>query len=148
MMNSTLSDWDIKIRNSFDRLHQSDVLLFPNTNTQDILIIIGILTVCLLLLILIIQFILKIRHMYRITEPKESYKKSSKNQSKYISYQKLLDTDNHQCKCFHSSCLPKFQCIKPATYQISPYYEQINERQKHNSIYQISSSCIRVHIVK
>jgi hypothetical protein len=130
-MNFTLSDWITKFR-------QSNSLL-SNNFTQDILVIIGFLTVCLFLFLLILQFALKVRQIYRTSEPKRRYKKS-----RYPSYQKLLDINNNQCKCFHYSCLPKFQCIK-STCQISNY-EQINEKY---SIYRISSprnrTCIDIH---
>lgn len=150
-MNSTSSDWSTQLRQSFDHLHPSGIPSFGNTHTHEILVIIGFIAVCLLLLLLIIQFCIKVRDIYRKTEPKKS---SSKSQSRYPSYQKLLDTDKNQCKCFHYSCLPKLQCTKP-TYQIlnsSRYYEQINERQINNSIYKISPSrhipCIHIHTVK
>jgi len=153
-MNSTLSDWNTKLHHSFDRLHPSVISSFSNTHTHDIFIVIGLITVGLLLLILIIECFIKIRYIYRTSEPKEQCKKSYKSQSKYPSYQKLFDPDNNRCKCFQYSCLPKFQCIKP-TCQIlnhSSYYEQINERQINNSICRVYTprniSCIRVHIIK
>jgi hypothetical protein len=149
-MNSTSSDWNTKFHYSIDPLHPS----FSNAHTHDILVVIGFITVCLLLFILIIQCFIKVRQIYRTSEPNERYKKSFKSQSKYPSYQKLLDTDNNQCKCFQYSCLPKIQCIKP-TCQIlnrSSYYKQIDERQINNSVCRVLTpsniSCIRIHIVK
>jgi hypothetical protein len=153
-MNSTLSDWNTKLRHSFDHLHPSVISSFTDTHTDDILVVIGLITVCLILFLLIIQFFIKIRDIYRTSEPMERCKKSSKSQSKYPSYQKLLDTNNNQCKCFQYSCLPKFQCIKPNCQILnrSSYYQQINERQINNSIHQVYNprhiSCIRIHIVK
>jgi len=140
-MNLTSSDWTTK----FLETHSSVISSLSNNFTQDILVVIGLITVCLFILLLILQFFIKVRDIYRTSEPKKRYKKF-----RYPSYQKLLDLDNHQCRCFHYSCLPKFQCIKP-TCQISnssSYYEQIDDK---HSIYRITtprnSSCIRIHIV-
>jgi hypothetical protein len=149
-MNLTLSDWNTRLRDSFDRLHPSVISSFTNTYEHDILVIIGLITVCLLLFLLIVQCFMKVRQIYRTSEPKERYKKSSKTQLKYSSYQKLLDTDNNQCKCFQYSCLTKFQCIKP-TCQIlnhSSYYEQIDERPIYRIYTPRNISCVRVHNVK
>ncbi|UJR37114.1 hypothetical protein I4U23_029818 [Adineta vaga] len=114
-----------------DTKHDHLLPSYTDTQIHDILVLIGFLTVCVILFILIIQFFIKVRELYRQSEPK-------------ISYGKLVNKTNQQCRC-----LPTFQCIKP-TYQISdssPYYEQVN-----NSVYRIinsrtSSSCIRVHII-
>ena len=144
-MNST------KFEDSFDHLYPTLLSSVSQTNTREILVIIGLITICFLLFILLIQCFLKLRDLYRTSEPKKRYKKSSR----YPSYQKLLITDNKTCKCFQYSCLPKFQCIKTSC-QIKtipiPYYEQIDERQLNNSISQIfpsnNTSSIRVHIIK
>lgn len=129
----------------FEDLYPTVISSFSPTNTREILVIIGLITICFLLFILLIQCFLKVRDIYRTSEPKKRYKKSSR----YPSYQKLLITDNKSCKCFQYSCLPKFQCIKTIS---TPYYEQIDERQLNNSISQIfpsnNTSSIRVHIIK
>lgn len=141
IMNSTLSDWNTKVHQYFDRSHPSVISSFNNINIHNILVIIGSITVCLLICLLMMQCALKIRDIYRTVELKEPCRKSRKLKSKYPSYQQLLDTDSNQCKCFQYSCLPKFQCVKP-TYQILnqlSYYEQIDERS-------ISSSISRVHV--
>ena len=138
MTPSTLSDLD----HSFDGLYPSS---FSNVNIRDVLVIIGFIAICSLLLVLIIQFILRVRRIYRTSETKERSKKAY--QTKVPSYQKLVDIDKNQCKCLQYSCLPKFQCVKP-TCQIlnrSSYYEKIDERQLSNCTHR---PCIRVHIIK
>jgi hypothetical protein len=140
-MNSPLLDRNTKFEHSYPSVIPS----FSNTNTREILVIIGLITILLFLFMLLIQCFMKVRHIYQTSEPKERYKKSSKHQSKYPSYQKLLITDNKPCKCFQYSCLPKFQCINKTP---SPYYEQIDERQFNNSISRVYTSNIRVHLLK
>jgi hypothetical protein len=154
-MNSTSSsDWNTNFRQSFDGLHPSVISLPSNTHIHDILVVIGFITVCLLLFVLMVQCLIKVRQIYRTSEPDERSKKSSKYKLRYPSYQKLFDEDNHPCKCFQYSCLPKFQCIQ-ATCQISnrnPDYEEIDERQRNNSIYRVYPSrhisCVRIHTIK
>ncbi len=154
-MDSTSIDFDTKLDHSFDRLHPSVISSLSNTHTHDILVVIGLITVCLLLFVLIIQFFAKVRQIYRTSEPKQRCKKVHQYQNKYPSYQKLLDADNNHCKCFRYSCLPKFQCVKPTCqiYNRPPVYEQIDERQLNKSICHVlipcnTSSCIRIHTVK
>ncbi|CAF3876869.1 unnamed protein product [Rotaria sordida] len=135
-MNSTLSDWNIKSQESFDRLYPSFVSSFSNIYTRDILFVIGLITICLLLFILLIQFFVKVRETYQTSKPKEQNNKSYKYQIRYPSYQELLNTENNRCECLRYSCLPKFQCVKPNCQVLnkSTYYEQIDERQINNSI--------------
>ncbi|CAF0800229.1 unnamed protein product [Adineta steineri] len=144
---------DLTLANSktnFDNLYPSIGSPFSNTNTHDILVIIGLITVCIVLFVLVIQFFLQVRKKYRTIDSKIQCKKSPRYPENYSSYQKLSD-----CKCFQYSCLPKFQCVKP-TCQVShqsSYYKQINEKQINNSICRVFasnhiSSCTRIHTVK
>ena len=154
-MDSTSTDFNTKLDHTFARLHPSIIPSFSSAHIHDILVIIGLITICLLLLVLIIQFFVKVRQIYRTSEPKKRYKKSYQHQQKCPSYQQLLDADNNQCKCFQYSCLPKFQCVQPSCqiYNRPALYERIDERQITNSIYHVftpsnTSSCIPIHTVK
>ncbi|CAF0771943.1 unnamed protein product [Rotaria sp. Silwood1] len=138
-MNSTLSDWNIKPHESFDRLYPYFASSFSNVHTRDILFIIGLITVCLLLFILLIQFFVKVRETYQTSQPYKQNNKSYKYQTRYPSYQELLITDKNRCECLQYSCLPKFHCVKPTCQVVnqSTYYEQIDERQINNSQCQV-----------
>ena len=132
-MYSALTIWNTKIEDSSDHLHSSLMPSFPNIHIRDALFVIGLITVCLLVFILLIRFLIKVREAYQTTVSKsgEENKRSSYYRATYASYQELSNTGSKQCECFQDPCCPRCQCTKP-TYQIlnqSPYYEQIDERQ-------------------
>ncbi|CAF2484993.1 unnamed protein product [Rotaria sp. Silwood2] len=141
-MNLTLSNWHIKPQESFDRIYPSFVSTFSHIHTRDILFIIGLMTICLLLFILLIQFFVKVRETYQTSQPKKQKNKSYKYQTTYPSYQALLNKDKNHCECLRYSCLPKFQCVKPTCQVLnqSTYYEQIDERQINNSLCRVYTS--------
>lgn len=150
-MNSTWLNSDTK---SLDHLASSISSTLSYNQTREILFIIGLITVCILLFIMLIQFLMKVRDTYRSSQPIKRKSRSLLHQKRYLSYQDLINPHNHRCNCLNYSCLPKLQCIKPSSNsQIllnqSPYYEQIDERQTNNSILTHNNrSSIRIHTVK
>lgn len=86
----------------FESDYSSIVSSLSQTYTHDILIVIGFIAISILVLLMIAQFCLKVRRIYRTSVPYEG------------------------CLCFYESCLPKFQCTKSNQLII---YEQINEQQ-------------------
>ena len=109
-MNFSSSDWHTRTLN------------MPHSLTHDLLVIIGILTIVFLLVFLFGHFIFRLSQIYRTREP---------HFRKYPSYQQLIKSNVHLCQC-----LSNLQCVT-MNCQISnrcENYEQINERNKSNSI--------------
>ena len=102
-MNSTASD---QVQQIFDSLHPFIAASLSPTYTHDILIIIGFLTIGILVSLMVIQFCLKVRQIYRTSEPYKS------------------------CLPFCRSCLPQSQCMQSNQ---SVIYEQINEKLVANN---------------
>ncbi|CAF1510187.1 unnamed protein product [Rotaria magnacalcarata] len=153
-MNSTEFDWNTKLKQSFDRFYPSVASSVSYIHIREILFTIGLITIFLLLLILLIQFLIKVREAYKTSTPRRRFRKSYESPAKYSSYQTLLNTDKNRCKCVQSSCLPKLQCTKPNSqvFNRSVYYEQIDERQINNTRYEVFTSSnrppIHIHFVK
>lgn len=96
---------------------------------HDLLVIIGLLTIMIFILLVLWEIYLKLRQVYRTSEPILPH------------YQSLVKSNGNLCQC-----LPKFECVRSNCQISNRYvnYEQINERQKSNSI---SRAC-RIHIGK
>ncbi|CAM4888489.1 unnamed protein product [Rotaria socialis] len=153
-MNSTEFDWNTKLKQSFDRFYPSVASSFSYIHIREILVTIGLIAIFLLLLILLIQFLSKVREAYKTSTPRRRFKKSYENPPKYSLYQTLLNADKSRCKCVQSSCLPKLQCTKPNSqvYNRSVYYEQLDERQTNDTRCRVftpsNRSPVPIHFVK
>lgn len=147
-MNSTSSDWNKKIHESLDSLYPAVLSSFSNVQTREILVIIGLITVCFLLLILLIQCVIKVRHTYQTSQPTVRKKRSYNSPKKYPSYQELLHMEKNQYNCLRYSCIPTLHCTKPVCQasKQSPYYEEIDERQTKNSMCRVFIPCKKSYI--
>lgn len=112
--------------------NETTILNISNDLTHDLLVIIGLSTVITLIVLLLCEILIKLRRIYLTSEP---------SLPKNRFYEQLVKSNGNLCQC-----LPKFECVR-SNCQISNRcvnYEQINERQKSNSI----SRVCRIHIGK
>lgn len=148
MINTTAMDWNTRMRLSFDRLRSSSAQSVPDTQMRDILLGIGLLTIASLVFLAILRCLVKVRQIYRDSEPEQHSKKFQRPLQRFTSYQQLLNQDSQQCKCSQYSCLPKPSCLVPNRQIIDrdSYYEQIDGGKGNRRIFQLRHpSYIRVH---